>query len=64
MNPELKKLEKEELFKLLVELASLNKDKTPIAFHKGMYGQVTFNLPKPPQEERENIVKIVEKYKK
>jgi len=26
MNPELKKLEKEELFKLLVELASLNKD--------------------------------------
>ena len=47
-----------------IQEASINKDKTPIAFHKGMYGQVEFNLSKPLQGERERIAKIVEKYKK
>lgn len=47
-----------------IQEAFLNKDKTAIAFHKGMYGQVAFNLPKPPQEEREKIAKVLEKYKK
>ena len=44
--------------------ASINKEKTPLALHKGQYGQVEFNIPKPTQEEREKMTKIIEKYKK
>ena len=43
---------------------SLNSSKTPLAYHKGKYGQVEFNIPKPTQEEREKINKILEKHKK
>ncbi|MEK6907155.1 MAG: flavin reductase family protein [Nanoarchaeota archaeon] len=44
--------------------ASLNQDKEPLAFHKGMYGIVNFDIKKPSQEEREKINQIVMKYKK
>lgn len=38
--------------------------KTPIAYHKGRYGEVNFSIAKPSDKEREEFKKIVEKYKK
>ena len=43
--------------------ASLSKDKTPLAYHKGKYGKVEF-LPKPTDEERKKISEIIKKHKK
>ena len=44
--------------------ASINSDKTPVAYHKGRYGKVEFSIPKPTEQEREKINKIVEKFRK
>ena len=43
--------------------ASLNKDKSPLAYHKGKYGKIEF-LQKPTDEERKRISEIVKKHKK
>lgn len=44
--------------------ASINPGKVPLVLHGGMYGQVAHNIPKPSQEERESISKIIQKYRK
>ena len=44
--------------------ASINSTKTPVAYHKGKYGKVEFNIPKPSDQEREKINQIVEKFTK
>ena len=43
--------------------ASLNKDKLPLAYHKGKYGKVEFSIPKPTDKEREEVKKILGKNK-
>lgn len=44
--------------------ASINAGKMPLVLNEGKYGQVVHNIPKPSQEERENISKIIQKYSK
>ncbi len=44
--------------------ASINASKVSLVLHEGMYGQVMHDIPKPSQEEREKISKIVQKYGK
>ncbi len=43
---------------------NFNKEKTPIAYHKGMYGTVINNIPKPSDEERERFKQVIAKHKK
>ncbi len=44
--------------------ATLNKEKTPIAYHQLKYGTVNFNMQKPSDQERQNIKDIIEKHRK
>lgn len=44
--------------------ASINRDKSPIAYHRGKYGQVAHNLQKPRQHKREEIGSIIAKHRK
>ena len=44
--------------------ASINRDKTPLALYGGKYGQVTHNIQKPSQLERDNIRAVIAKHRK
>ena len=44
--------------------ASVNKNKEPLALHKGMYWKMTETIQKPSPEARGNIKKIIEKFSK
>ncbi len=44
--------------------AKLNKEKEPLAYHKGNYWKIGEIIPKPPQEYLDKIKKLLEKYKK
>ncbi len=44
--------------------ASVNAGKDPIAYHRGMYGRVVQDLPKPSKEEMERLARMAEKHRK
>lgn len=44
--------------------ASIDKNKQPLAYHKGKYWKLDTNIPKPSTEEMGKINKAIEKYKK
>lgn len=44
--------------------ASVNPARTPLAYHKGKYGEVVQNISKPSQEEHDRIAAIIAKYRK
>jgi flavin reductase (DIM6/NTAB) family NADH-FMN oxidoreductase RutF len=44
--------------------ASINRDKIPIAYHHGKYGQVIHNMQKPAQHKRDEISAVIAKYRK